>query len=204
VLIDQVLEAHGGEEKLGKLQFTMTVKHSNGYINEYWVRPPKDFRWETTFPNQTARWIVILTPDGRRWWTKEPNGDPKEFIPTGAEPPVAYWLDYVKFFGPRQVLRLKDAGHKVTLLAEELKVGDRPAVGVQVTGPHCNRKMYFDKETHLLVKGPSAEFREATLSDYKTFDGIPIARKGGDGHFMPEVTAFTVVEKFDDNLFERP
>ena len=66
---------------------------------------------------------------------------------------MRFWLDYVKFFGPRQVLRLKDADHKVALLDEETKIGDRAAVGVQVTGPHCTQKLYFDKETHLLLKG---------------------------------------------------
>jgi hypothetical protein len=30
VLIGRVLAAHGGEDKLNKLQFTMTVNHSNG------------------------------------------------------------------------------------------------------------------------------------------------------------------------------
>src|SRR4029077_19380839 len=36
-LIDKVLEAHGGEEKLNKLQFTMTVKHANGETQRYFV-----------------------------------------------------------------------------------------------------------------------------------------------------------------------
>ena len=205
VLIDKVLAAHGGEDKLTKLQFTMTVKHSNGYVNQYWVQPPKSFRWETEFPNRTAKRIVILFPEGRRWWTKEPNGEPKEFLPTGAEPTVEFWLDHVKFFGPRQVLRLKDADHKVALLDEEAEIGDRAAVGVQVTGPHYTRKMYFDKETHLLLKAVGSDIlREVTFGDYKKFDGIPVARKEHDGYFDPEVTDFKVVEKFDDKLFEKP
>jgi hypothetical protein len=110
----------------------------------------------------------------------------------------------VKFFGPRQVLRLKDANHKVALLDEEAKVGDRAAVGVEVTGPWFKAKMYFDKETHLLLKSFGVNLREVVYSDYKTFDGIPIAQKEDDGYFMPEVTAFRVVDKFDDKLFELP
>jgi hypothetical protein len=112
---------------------------------------------------------------------------------------MAYWLDYVKFFGPRQVLRLKDADHKVALLDGEAKIGDRIAVGVEVTGSHFNRKMYFDRETHLLLKSGAV-----TYSDYKTFDGIPVAQKEDDGHFMPEVTDFRAVEKLDAKLFEQP
>jgi uncharacterized protein (TIGR03067 family) len=204
-LVDKVLAAHGGEEKLNKLQFTMTVKHSNGYTNHYFIQPPKNFRWEQQHRDQTSKMIVILSPEGRRWWTKEPNEEPKGFIPTGIEASLEFWLDYVKFFGPRQVLRLKDAGHKVALLDEETKIGDRAAVGVQVTGPLCSQKLYFDKETHLLLKGVGSDIlREVTFSDYKTFDGIPIAQKEHDGHFEPVVTDFRVVDKFDAKLFEQP
>jgi hypothetical protein len=115
----------------------------------------------------------------------------------------------VKFYGPRQALRLRDVDHKVTLLDEEVKIGDRTAVGVGVTGPlHKGKKMYFqrmyfDKETHPLLKGRSVVNREATFSDYKSFDGIPIAQKEGDGYLMPEVTAFEV-DELDDKLFKQP
>lgn len=204
-LIDDVLAAHGGEEKLNQLtSFTMTVEHSNGETQHYFVQPPKKFRWETTHPDRTGKRIVILFPEGRRWWHKEPNEPAREFLLTGVELPVEIWLDYVKFFGPRQVLRLKDPDHQVTLVDESAKVGDRAAVCVQVTGPHYDHKMYFDKETHLLLQGFSVIMREVTYSDYKKFEGIPIAQKEDDGHFLPRITGFKVVEKFDAKLFEQP
>jgi RNA polymerase sigma factor (sigma-70 family) len=200
VLIDKVLAAHGGEDKLNKLtSFTMTVKHSNLETQRYFVQLPKNFRWETTHPDRTNKRIVILFPEGRRWWTKEPNGEAVEFRPTGAERTMEYWLDYVKFFGPRQVLRLKDADHRATLLDDEVKIGDRPAVGVEVTGPQFKRKMYFDKETHLLQRSGAV-----TYSDYKPFDGLAVAQKENDGYLLPQVTDFRAVEKFDAKLFEQP
>ena len=204
-LIHQVLAAHGGEEKLKKLQFTMTVKHSNGETQKYFVEPPKHFRWETTHRDSKTKRIVILFPEGRRWWTQEPNQEAKEFIPTGAEPlSVEGWYDYVKFFGPRQLLRLKDADYKVTLLDEEPKIGDRPAVAVRVAGPHYDHKMYFDKETHLLLKSFGVNLRESTYGDYKKFDGIPIAQTEHDGYFEPKITDFKIADKFDAKLFEKP
>jgi RNA polymerase sigma factor (sigma-70 family) len=199
VLIDQVLAAHGGEDRLNKLQFTMTIKHSNGETQHYFVQPPRKLRWETTHRDRTGKRIVILFPEGRRWWTKEPNADPREFIPTGLELPMAAQLDRVKFFGPRQVLRLRDADHRVSLLDEEARIGDRAAVGVEVVGPHFNQRMYFDKETYLLVKQGAV-----TFSDYKTFDGILIAQREHDGYFEPEITDFRAVDKFDAKLFEQP
>jgi RNA polymerase sigma factor (sigma-70 family) len=215
VLIDKVLAAHGGEDKLNKLQFTMTVKHSNGETQHYFVQPPKNFRWETQYspPRDSAtKRICILLPHGRMWWTKEPNGDTKPFVPLGAEPTMEYWLDYVKFFGPRQVLRLKDADHRVALLDEEIKFDGRAAVGVEVTYTVPNKhftpllKMYFDKETHLLVKlgGNVFYYQPIYYSDYKKFDGIPIAQKEKDGYFNGVVTDFRAVDKFDAKLFEQP
>jgi hypothetical protein len=125
---------------------------------------------------------------------------------------MEYWLDYVKFFGPRRVLRLKDADHRVTLLDEEIKVNGRTAVGVEVTYAVPNKnftpllKMYFDKETHLLVKqdGNVVMRSPNSYSDYKKFDGIPIAQKEHDGYLEPVVTDFRAVDKFDAKLFEEP
>src|SRR5262249_33712222 len=73
-LIDKVLRAHGGEEKLNKLtSFTMTVKHANAETQHYFVQPPKNFRWETTHRDRPGKRIVILFPNGRKWWRQEPN-----------------------------------------------------------------------------------------------------------------------------------
>jgi uncharacterized protein (TIGR03067 family) len=204
VLIDKVLAAHGGEDKLNKLQFTMTVKVDNGTTDQYFVQPPKHFRWESQHRDSTTKRICILLPNGRQWWLKNPNEEAKPIVLLGAELPMAYHLDHVKFFGPRQVLRLKDADHRVALLDEEVRIDGRAAVGVEVTGPQCNRRMYFDKETHLLVKQG-----ETYYCDYKKFDGIPIARKekhphAGTGAWEAEVTAFRAVDKFDAKVFEQP
>jgi RNA polymerase sigma factor (sigma-70 family) len=205
VLIDRVLAAHGGEEKLNNLHsFWMTVKHSNGETQRYFVDGPRKFRWETTHRDRTGKRIVILFPEGRQWWSKEPNEEPKEFWLTGIEMRTETWFDYVKFFGPRQLLRLKDPEHKVALLDEEVKIAGRAAVGVHVTGPQFQGTMYFDKRTHLLLKGRGASFRDGVCGDYKTFDGIPIATKEDDGYFMPEVIDFQAVDKFNPKLFEQP
>jgi hypothetical protein len=208
MLIDKVLAAHGGEDKLNKLQFTMTVKVDNGTTDDYFVQPPKHFRWESQHRDSATRQICILLPNGREFWRKDPppDGKTRPLRFGGAERTMDYHLDYVKFFGPRQVLRLKDADHRVTLLDEEVKIEGRPAVGVEITrtGPNMNLRMYFDKETHLLVRQG-----ETYYCEYKKIDGIPIARKekhphAGTGTWEAEVTDFRAVEKFDAKLFEQP
>jgi hypothetical protein len=60
-------------------------------------------------------------------------------------------------------------------------------------------KMYFDKQTHLLVK-----LGGKTYSDYKRFDGVPIPQKEQDGYLNPTLVDFRAVDNFDANLFERP
>jgi hypothetical protein len=48
------------------------------------------------------------------------------------------------------------------------------------------------------------DLRDVAYSDYKTFDGIPIAQKEHDGYFEPEITEFRAVDKLDAKLFEQP
>jgi RNA polymerase sigma factor (sigma-70 family) len=210
VLIDRVLEAHGGEDRLNKLQFTLTVKHSNGATVQYFIQPPDHFRSEEQQRGEATKLVTILfhnhesklpgiPMNGRMWWKKHPDGKTERIIFTGAERTMDYWLDYVKFFGPRRVLRLKDPDHRVTLLDEEARIDGRAAVGVEVTGPEFKGRMYFDKETHLLVKQGAV-----TYGDYKKFDDISIPQKEHDGYFEPEVTDFRAVDKFDAKLFAQP
>src|SRR5262249_44933916 len=152
------------------------------------VQPPKNFRWETTHRDTTSTRICILLPNGRHWWRKEPNGPAMPFMYTGWEAPLAYWHDYVNFFGPRRLLRMKDAGHKVALLGEEIKIDGRAAVGVEVTGA-WQAKLYFDKETHRLAKQEGGTYYSPIyFSDYRTIDGIPIAQREKDGYFNGIVT----------------
>src|SRR5262249_19600489 len=152
--------------------------------------------------DSTTKEICILLPHGRSWWRKNPNGEAVPVFYTGLELPLEFNLDhYVRFFGPRAVLRLKDADHRVTLLDEEARIGGRAAVGVEVSGPQFKGRMYFDKETHLLAKYPASWYlagqAAVTYGDYKTFDGIPIPQKEHDGYLEAEVTDFRVVDKFD-------
>ena len=70
--------------------------------------------------------------------------------------------------------------------ADEVKVGDKPAVGIKVTAPDGKDfKLYFDKESGLPVKlvaevvgFQGEEFTmETTYASYKEFDGIKKATK---------------------------
>ena len=133
LLIDKVLTAHGGEEKLGKLKFTeKVVQTHDGNVTtlEYFVAPPAHFRVESQKKGQSDKEISILLEDGLKRWVKPANEKAVQFS-NGREMPVDYYHDYVKFFGPRVVLRLKDNDQRISLL-DDTKIDGRPVVGVEI------------------------------------------------------------------------
>jgi hypothetical protein len=207
-----VLAAHGGEDKLNKLQFTMTVKQNNGTTVEYFIDPPDHYRAESQQRGEATKQIDILQQDDMMQWKKHPNGEAQPILFAGGRSvnTIYFLRDRAKFFGPRQVLRLKDADYRVALL-DEVKIDGRAAVGVELTKVTPNMKlslrMFFDKETNLLVKqeGKPFWYPSVSYSDYKKFDGIPIAQKEKQPGYMEiEVTDFRSVDKFDAKLFEQP
>jgi hypothetical protein len=115
------------------------------------------------------------------------------------------------------VVPLKEKGFKAEATKEE-KVGDKPAVGLKVTGPDGKDfKLYFDKETGLPVKlvakvinfGGQEVTQETTYSNYKEMDGIKRATKtsskqDGERFIDSEVTEFKILDKVDPKVFEKP
>ena len=208
VLIDKVLAAHGGEDKLNKLQFTMTVKHSNGETQHYFVQPPKNFRWETTHPDRTGKRIVILFPEGRTVVDEGAERGGEGVLPDRYRTPGGILARLREVLRPpagaaaegrrpqggpagrggqdRRPCRRRRGSHRPALQGEDvLRQGDAPAR--QGTADSYYRSQGF-----------------IVFSDYKKFDGIPIAQKEKDGHSDRDVTDFRAVDKFDAKLFEQP
>jgi hypothetical protein len=119
----------------------------------------------------------------------------------------------------QRLVTLRDKDYKLSSLGE-LKVGNRPAVGI-----HVERKgfrdinLFFDKETHLLVKTErrvkdammgDQEFTEETRpTEYKKVGSVMMPHKmeifrDGKLYVDGEVTEYTSVDKFDDTLFAKP
>ncbi|HJZ92219.1 MAG TPA: hypothetical protein VKE40_15190 [Gemmataceae bacterium] len=115
------------------------------------------------------------------------------------------------------IVPLKGKDFKTKMAGEE-KVGDRPAVVIEVTGPDGKDfKMYFDKESGLPVKQTAkvaglmgGEFdQETTYGDYKEFAGIKKATKvaskrNGEPFIDSEITDFKVLDKVDAKTFDEP
>ena len=224
-LVEKALKAHVGEDNLSRIKaFTLKLRDAKpagkAGTTEYFVQLPDKFRMENGTDRDAARDIhIILGPDGVRNWKKQADGKISEVRYLGLEAPPEYWLDYVKFLGPRKVLRLKDRAYQLKLL-DEIKI-DRPAIGIELTksAPQfkISFKMYFDKESGLLVEEENVLQKSmALLSDYKQIDGVMVPSLTREAHDVElgrgvarisnkqELVEFKVVKKLDAKLFEQP
>jgi hypothetical protein len=178
-----------------------------------YIQLPDQMRQESEFEISGKRVKCVLVFAGENGWKKtdaEPTQDYRAAFKGKKEP--------LKYAGPRAWLRLLDPAYQLTAL-DETKLGDRPAFGILFSfGKDPAEKFFFDKATGHLLKEektllyPSTgkiEFYETFYDDYQATAGIPVARKiikKRDGKTIQqiEITEFSIVEKLDSKLFEKP
>jgi len=219
--VAKVLEAHGGEKALGALSaFTETIRTTPGggkaTTVKHFIQLPDKYRSETRYSGEDDTMIDILTPQGMTYWSRSPDGKAVRVTRLSlVERPYEYWLDMLRFFGPRSLLRLKDTGHRVTALGESILNG-RPVVGLRVQKSdariHADVRMIFDKETGRLLRLRDDPHGSVTaFRDGQNLGAIPVARWWTSRHHNQpkettenEVVEIEAVDKFDPALFEKP
>jgi RNA polymerase sigma factor (sigma-70 family) len=259
-VIEKVLKAHGGEERLKNIKaFTMTVKtavndNDNPFLDfkeqreyHYFVGLPDRVRLEREIDSKGKVAKLITVCNGDKRWSKVAG---KDAATEAKGKGIKELAEALGFMGPRGILRLTDPAIKVSLLGEK-KVGDDAALlgdrvaiciglarkdGKQLVHlvpdlmDHGNDgsgwklkevKLYFDKDNGLLVKEEfqfkeKDEFQqdrvrtvELFYSNYKLFNGIPVAqkmirRRDGQVTWRTEIVEFNVVDKLEAKLFQRP
>jgi len=120
--------------------------------------------------------------------------------------------------GSPTLIPLKDKAVNLSTLGE-IKVDDRPALGVRVSSKgHRDINLYFDKETHLLVKSEMRVKVEATgmeanqetfYGGHKEVGGIKepmkfVIKRDGKPYLNAEVEEVRRGEKVDDSVFAKP
>src|SRR5262249_31781195 len=118
----------------------------------------------------------------------------------------------------QQVFVLKDKSYELALLGE-VKVNDRPAVGVKVSSKgRKDVNMYFDKETGLMAKfehrtrdamSGQEVGEERIILEYKEVDGLKTAKKvlvnrDGKKFLEAEVNEVKFLDQLDDAEFGKP
>jgi len=215
-IIDKAIKAVGGAEKLAKYKGA-TFKDEGTYYGmgdgipykgTYATQGPDQFRMEIE-----NAFIMVLNRD--KGWTKmggETKAMTKEQLASQQRSRRAEWIATL-------VPLIKDKSFKLETL-DEIKVDDKPAVGVKVTGKgYPEVKLYFDKKTGLRVKSvyrnkvQEKKFKEAEeeiyYKDYKEVKGIQVPQKfvmKRDGKLFVDakIKDWTPKEKLDDKEFAKP
>jgi hypothetical protein len=216
-VIDKAIKALGGEEKLAKIQaYSYKAKGKvtfGGNENDVDVTIVAKGLDHYRRESKTDQFHVMFVLAGDKGWLKF-NDEPRELEGDGLanEKRRAYMAIL-----PVTLAAVKGKGFQCASAGEQ-KVGDKPAIGVKITGPDSKEfTMYFDKESGLPVKtvGMVAGFQgdevnqEATYSDYKDFDGIKKATKvvitnNGDAFQDLTISEFKVLDKVEPDTFSEP
>jgi hypothetical protein len=221
-LLEKAIKAHGGADNLAKGNAaTLTMKgkfYGMGDGIEYTAsaafQPPDKQRIEVDFTmnGQKFKFTQVFTKD--KGWVAI-----NDMVTEMGKESLYEAKEYQHATG---VSRLNPAVLKDAKLQSlgEIKIGDKPAVGlrVEVKG-YRDVVLYFDKETHLLVKSerrakdipnPAEEFGEDVYySDYKEVDGVKMPQKvtikrDDKPYVESETTDYKTVDKIDDAQFGKP
>src|SRR5262249_3152156 len=147
------IKATGGEEKLKKIdamswktKATVLINgDKNPFSGESTVQGLDRYRteFEAEFGGNSFKGTVVVS--GKKGWGKvgEPTMEREENALANEKRLVA--LQVI----PTKLVILKEKGYKLEA-ADEQKIGDKPAVGIKVSGPDGKDfTLYFDKESGL-------------------------------------------------------
>jgi hypothetical protein len=219
-ILDKAIKATGGEEKLAK--YKAATWKAKGKINvegveiaftlEAAAQPPKQLRAKSEGEFSGVKFERTQVVNGDKGWislTGNTQDMPEGDLAAAKEDLYAHWV--------AMLVPLKDAAFQLAPLPE-IKIGDRPAVGVKVSHQgHKDISLYFDKEKGLLLKiqrrvkdlmGQEVD-QETFYTDYKEENGIlhPMKQKtkrAGNDFLQIELTEFKPAEQLDPNMFAKP
>jgi len=220
-IVEKAIKAVGPEEKIAKLK-ALTIKFK-GKIQQMGMEIP--FAGEVISQGADQNKVSIdIDVNGQKiavntilnrdkGWTK--IGDmltdmSEEQLKEAQEGAQESWI--------ASLVPLKDKAYTLSSLGE-VKVNDRPALGIRVASKgHRDVNLYFDKDSSLLLK---TEMRvkdemsgqevnqESYYSDYKEVNGLKeamkfVIKKDGKPFLEAEVEEIRRQEKVDDSVFAKP
>ncbi|MCI0460398.1 MAG: hypothetical protein L0Z62_25885 [Gemmataceae bacterium] len=221
-VIDKAIQAIGGQAKLSQFKAASwkaksVVPTPRGQVvlaEEGYAQLPDRFRQDVAIQTdgRTFRQGVILHGD-QGWITRAGKSTALEKTAVERAREVFYVL-----LVTRTLLPLSDQAVTLTPLGES-QIGDRPALGVQVTHKQQpSFRLFFDRDSGLLVKmeetgKASARGSAAPLvhffQDYKEVGGIRLAtkvtsRRAGKLVRATEILEFQPRDQLDATVFAKP
>jgi hypothetical protein len=220
-LVEQSIQAHGGEAALAKFRAgSVKLKgtaHAMGlaipFTGEVLTQGSDQLRVaiDVEVNGQKFSFVSVLNRD--KGWIRMNDQTREMDRELVAEAQAQAYVGWVS-----SLLPLKDKSFQLSPLGE-VKIDDKPAVGVRVTRKGSRDvSLYFDKKTHLLVKTESVVKDETTgmevtqetfFSDYKEVEGSKQAatltiKRDGKRHLEAEVFDYKIFDKLDDSVFAKP
>jgi hypothetical protein len=222
-LLDKAMQAAGGEAKLAKLQGIMLkgkgVFHEAGgqnipFTGVWYYQGSDKYRQTMEMEVMKQKTMELRVVNGDKGWTKDGAAEAQimDKDELGQEKANIYF-NWVTTLAP-----LKSKDFKLTT-TDEIKVDGKTAVGLLVVRKgQGDVRLYFDKESHALVKtertikdlGTRKDVREEMyFTNVKEVDGIKMPLKytvKWDGQPLAdaEMTEAKAVEKLDEKLFAKP
>jgi hypothetical protein len=217
-ILAKAIKAHGGADVLNKFP-AMSLKDKGKF---YGMGEGIDFTAEVQFqaPDQERLEIqadnfkFVQVVHGDKGWIAI-NGETKDMD----KDQLAEAREEVYAANVGRLAPLTGADYKLSSLGE-VKVEDRPAVGVRVEHKgHRDIGLFFDKESGLLVKmerrgkdlmaGGREYAQETIYRDFKKVEGrqVPckiIVRREGKRYLEMETTEASPAEKLDASVFGKP
>lgn len=220
-LIEKAIAAQGGEAELTKRP-VVTTKIKGGF-HGFGNKLAFTFTGESTTQGADRVKLVIdadgnakfhmeYVLDGKRGWVKL-NGDTRQL----KKEELALFLEEAYASWVATLLPLKDKSFALTQLGE-INIDKRPALGVKASSKdHRDVKLFFDKETGLLVKTERVAkdeigqelTEEMFLSDYKAVQDTKqamkfVIKRGGRPYQSWEVIRYQFAERPEAGTFAKP
>jgi hypothetical protein len=218
-IIDKAIKAHGGAEKVAKERATRSK--SKGTLE---LGGGLNFTQETVLQGGKFKEVIVLDVNGKEVVVTTVFDGAKGWIKTGDNEMEVdgKLLDALKeasyAIRVNRLVFLKDKSVEMSALGE-IKVNDKPAVGVKVTSKgHKDVDLFFDKKSGLLVKVVKSALDGMTMQDvseeriiqeYQEVDGMQVPKKvlvNRDGKKFMELEVLEIKhpDKVDDSEFAKP
>jgi hypothetical protein len=220
-VVDKAIKAHGGADTLNKLK--ASVVKSKGTFHG--LDNPLEYTSVTSvqLPNRISTEVQSKANCMEFKFVQIVNGD-KGWVKFG-DNTMEMNEDQIK--EAREGMNAQNISHLTPLLEKdymlaslgEVKVGDKPAIGIRAQRKgYRDVSLFFDKDKGLLIKTEARgkdpmsgdEYTGETFySDYKKIDGLMVAHKmtikrDKKVYLESETTGVKYSEKLDDKLFEKP
>jgi|SRR5262245_15539316 len=220
-ILAKAIDAAGGAKKLSEFRALHAKYEATGSLGatdtpctlEAFFQWPDQLKTELRCDFKGQKFILIQVINGDKAWRSE-NGQTQE-----AQGHNLTELQEDMYFQRIEALLplIKDPGYILSAL-DEMKVIDRPAMGIKVSSKgRRDINLYFDKETALLVKSEhyltdlsgKEIYRETLFSDYRDLDGSKQFMKMAiyQDHkkvFDAKVIEIKLLDKIDNSVFSKP